>query len=163
MCFCAGRAPLHRRLNQQRPVRRRERVQQLTAGQFTYRGGHRTAPTETELSRPELILPVGLSYLLIVSSAEKIQHSLGLQRGEITAFKGRGLRERHVPTKRQLDAQLDEYMSMSKSRLDKELDDYMSMSRSRLDAQLDDYMLMAGQMDLPWGSGALWGAEEPLT
>lgn len=164
MCFCAGRAQLHRRLNKQHLLRRRERVQQLTAGQFTCRGGSRTALTETELSSPAgLGSPVGLSYLLIVSSAEKIQHSLGLQKGETAAFKGRGLRERPVPTKRQLDAQLDEYMSMSKSRLDKELDDYMSMSRSRLDAQLDDYMLMAGQMDLQWGSGGVSGGEEPLT
>lgn len=57
---------------------------------------------------------------------------------------------RAVPTKEQLDAQLDEYMSLSKSRLDKELDEYMSLSRSRLDAELDEYMLMAGQMDLHW-------------
>lgn len=67
-----------------------------------------------------------------------------------TASRGRGLREVDVPTKKQLDAQLDEYMSMSKSRLDKELDDYMSMSRSRLDAQLDEYMSMVGQTDLHW-------------
>ncbi|XP_037639633.1 uncharacterized protein LOC119496420 isoform X1 [Sebastes umbrosus] len=47
-----------------------------------------------------------------------------LQRGGATAYR----RKEHVPTKKQLDAQLDEYMSMSRSRLDKELDDYMAMA-----------------------------------
>ncbi|XP_014877072.1 uncharacterized protein LOC106939238 [Poecilia latipinna] len=63
-----------------------------------------------------------------------------LWRGGATASKGRGF----VP-KQQLDAELDEYMSLSRSRLDRQLDDYMSMSRRRLDQEMDEYMLMAGQ------------------
>ncbi|KAE8289391.1 hypothetical protein D5F01_LYC13280 [Larimichthys crocea] len=58
--------------------------------------------------------------------------------------------DRDVPTRKQLDAQLDRYMSTSKRRLDQQLDDYMSMSRSRLDAELDEYMSMAGQTHLDW-------------
>ncbi|XP_054596665.1 uncharacterized protein [Nothobranchius furzeri] len=68
-----------------------------------------------------------------------------LQWGGVKAVKRRGFYRKDVPTKKQLDAQLDEYMSLSRSRLDKELADYMSMSRRHLDAQLDEYMLMAGQ------------------
>ncbi|XP_047216670.1 uncharacterized protein LOC124865540 [Girardinichthys multiradiatus] len=63
-----------------------------------------------------------------------------LQRGGATSLKGRWF-----PTRKQLDAQLDEYMSLSRSRLDKQLEDYMSMSRRRLDEELDEYMMMAGQ------------------
>ncbi|XP_054881417.1 uncharacterized protein LOC129355830 isoform X2 [Poeciliopsis prolifica] len=63
-----------------------------------------------------------------------------LRRGGVTASKGRGF----VP-KQQLDAELDEYMSLSRSSLDRQLDDYMSMSRRRLDQEMDEYMLMAGQ------------------
>lgn len=63
-----------------------------------------------------------------------------LRRGGATASKGRDF----VP-KQQLDAELDEYMSLSRSRLDRQLDDYMSMSRRRLDQEMDEYMLMAGQ------------------
>ncbi|XP_043972588.1 chromatin target of PRMT1 protein-like isoform X3 [Gambusia affinis] len=63
-----------------------------------------------------------------------------LRRGGATASKGRGL-----APKQQLDAELDEYMSLSRSRLDRQLDDYMSMSRRRLDQEMDEYMLMAGQ------------------
>ncbi|XP_044062699.1 chromatin target of PRMT1 protein-like isoform X2 [Siniperca chuatsi] len=78
-------------------------------------------------------------------TAGRTRLSLHLQRGGAAASRGRGLSKDHVPTKKQLDAQLDEYMSLSKSRLDAQLDDYMSMSRSRLDAELDEYMSMAGQ------------------
>ncbi|XP_027868021.1 uncharacterized protein LOC114141592 isoform X1 [Xiphophorus couchianus] len=63
-----------------------------------------------------------------------------LRRGGATVSKGRDF----VP-KQQLDAELDEYMSLSRSRLDRQLDDYMSMSRRRLDQEMDEYMLMAGQ------------------
>ncbi|XP_077454640.1 uncharacterized protein LOC144073017 isoform X2 [Stigmatopora argus] len=48
------------------------------------------------------------------------------------------------PTKRQLDAQLERYMSRCKSRLDADLDDYMARSKKRLDADLDEYMSAAG-------------------
>lgn len=75
---------------------------------------------------------------------------LYLQRGGATASKGQGQSKQDVQTKKQLDAQLDEYMSLSKRRLDQQLDDYMSMSRQRLDAELDEYMLMAGETDLHW-------------
>ncbi|XP_053744156.1 uncharacterized protein LOC128772102 isoform X2 [Synchiropus splendidus] len=47
-----------------------------------------------------------------------------------------------VPTKSQLDAELDDYMSMMPARLDAELDEYMSMMPARLDAELDEYMSM---------------------
>lgn len=75
------------------------------------------------------------AHLLCVCPAERAQLRLHLPKD--------------VPTKKQLDAQLDEYMSLSKSRLDEQLDDYMSMSKSRLDAQLDEYMSMVGQTH--WG------------
>ncbi|XP_061552721.1 chromatin target of PRMT1b isoform X1 [Phycodurus eques] len=58
-------------------------------------------------------------------------------------------RSRDVPTKTELDAELDSYMARSKTRLDAELDQYMSRSKSRLDAQLEEYMALAGQ-PLPW-------------
>ncbi|XP_070767824.1 chromatin target of PRMT1 protein-like [Enoplosus armatus] len=80
-------------------------------------------------------------------TAGQTQLSLHLQRGGVTTSRGRGPSKDNIPTKKQLDAQLDEYMSLSKSRLDKQLDDYMSMSKSHLDAQLDEYMSMAGQTE----------------
>ncbi|XP_059195001.1 uncharacterized protein LOC131976103 [Centropristis striata] len=67
-----------------------------------------------------------------------------LRRGGATASRGRGLSRAQVPTRSELDA---------------ELDDYMSMSRSRLDAQLDDYMAKAGQTSpaAPWiEAAAAW-------
>ncbi|XP_054639111.1 uncharacterized protein LOC129185734 isoform X2 [Dunckerocampus dactyliophorus] len=67
------------------------------------------------------------------------QEHLPLRRGGFT--RERGLK---APTKKELDAQLDEYMSKSKSRLDAQLDEYMSKSKSRLDADLDEYMALAG-------------------
>lgn len=76
--------------------------------------------------------------------AGRSQLSLRLQKGGVTSSKA------GVPTRKQLDAQLDEYMSMSRSRLDRELDEYMSLSKRRLDAQLDDYMSTAGQSHLHW-------------
>ncbi|KAG7474109.1 hypothetical protein JOB18_002286 [Solea senegalensis] len=65
-----------------------------------------------------------------------------LPRGMASTTRGRGLSNDSIPTKRQLDAQLDDYMSVSRRRLDKELDDYMSMSRRRLDKELDEYMCL---------------------
>nr|XP_020474423.1 uncharacterized protein LOC109970884 isoform X2 [Monopterus albus] len=57
------------------------------------------------------------------------QHlSLHLSKGRVTASRECDLSRDKVPTKMQLDAQLDEYMSMSRSRLDAELDEYMSMA-----------------------------------
>lgn len=73
-----------------------------------------------------------------------------LRVGGATISKGRGGSRKAVPTKKQLDAELDDYMSMCRSRLDKQLDDYMSTSRSRLDAELDEYMSMAGQPQPLW-------------
>ncbi|XP_067456324.1 chromatin target of PRMT1 protein-like [Thunnus thynnus] len=78
------------------------------------------------------------------------QLHLDLRRGGAAASRGRGLSGAEAPTRKQLDAQLDEYMSTSRSRLDKQLEDYMSLSRSRLDAELDEYMSMAGQTPLHW-------------
>ncbi|KAF3692488.1 hypothetical protein EXN66_Car008164 [Channa argus] len=76
--------------------------------------------------------------------------NLQFPRGGGSASRGRGQSRQDIPTKKQLDAQLDDYMSMSKSRLDEQLEDYMSKSRRRLDAELDDYMLMAGDLQLHW-------------
>ncbi|XP_044062693.1 chromatin target of PRMT1 protein-like isoform X1 [Siniperca chuatsi] len=115
---------LRGRLGQRRLLVRRN-IQELTAGQFI---------SSCENTQSDAILCSGRTRL-----------SLHLQRGGAAASRGRGLSKDHVPTKKQLDAQLDEYMSLSKSRLDAQLDDYMSMSRSRLDAELDEYMSMAGQ------------------
>ncbi|XP_037129791.1 uncharacterized protein LOC119135900 isoform X2 [Syngnathus acus] len=55
-----------------------------------------------------------------------------------------------VPTKRELDAQLDGYMAMSKKRLDADLDAYMAKSKKQLDADLDAYMALAGQSPTWW-------------
>ncbi|KAG7233003.1 hypothetical protein INR49_006449 [Caranx melampygus] len=73
--------------------------------------------------------------------------SLNLPRG--VASKRRRSQD-DVPTKKQLDKQLDEYMSLSKKHLDKQLDNYMSLSKSRLDAELDEYMSMAGDTLSQW-------------
>ncbi|XP_051921645.1 uncharacterized protein LOC127600843 isoform X2 [Hippocampus zosterae] len=54
-----------------------------------------------------------------------------------------------APTKKRLDAQLDNYMSKSKKRLDAQLDDYMAKSKKRLDADLDEYMAQ-GRRPLSW-------------
>lgn len=78
-----------------------------------------------------------------------------LQKGGANTCRWWGRSKAKIPTKKQLDAQLDKYMSMSKSRLDKQLDDYMSMSKSRLDADLDEYMSMAGQTETIWDW--VWG------
>ncbi|CAL1611649.1 unnamed protein product [Knipowitschia caucasica] len=64
-------------------------------------------------------------------------------RGQASS-RGRG-QQKVVPSKKQLDLDLDWYMSKTKTRLDAQLDQYMSLSRSRLDAQLDQYMSMAGE------------------
>lgn len=83
------------------------------------------------------------------------QHGAHLQRGGASALRKPG-RNAHgdAPTKKQLDAELDQYMSRSKRRLDQQLDEYMSKSKSRLDQQLDEYMSMAGQRDLRWDPGS---------
>ncbi|XP_077431226.1 uncharacterized protein LOC144057483 isoform X2 [Vanacampus margaritifer] len=74
----------------------------------------------------------------------------GVPRGGVppSALPVRG-RSLNTPTKKELDVQLDDYMSKSKSRLDADLDEYMSRSKKRLDADLDEYMALAGQT-LPW-------------
>lgn len=66
--------------------------------------------------------------------------------GVASAVQRRALKKA-PPTKKQLDLELDQYMSKSRSRLDQQLDDYMSRSRSRLDKELDEYMAMAGDGD----------------
>lgn len=86
---------------------------------------------------------------LCVCPAGRTPLNLHLQEGGASASRWSGS-GRDVPTTKQLDAQLDRYMSTSKRRLDQQLDDYMSMSRSRLDAELDEYMSMAGQTHLDW-------------
>ncbi|KAM3614797.1 uncharacterized protein V6R79_019127 [Siganus canaliculatus] len=83
-------------------------------------------------------------------SAGTTQLGVQQQRGGASASRGRGLDQRAVPTRRQLDAQLEDYMSLLRRRLDRELEDYMSLSRTRLDAQLDQYMSLAGETLLLW-------------
>ncbi|CAK6982469.1 uncharacterized protein LOC121906387 [Scomber scombrus] len=71
---------------------------------------------------------------------------VNLKGGGVSACRGRGLsRKEKVPTRKQLDAELDEYWSRSRRRLDQQLEDYMSQSRTRLDAELDEYMSMPGE------------------
>ncbi|XP_071324815.1 uncharacterized protein [Trachinotus anak] len=118
---------------------------------FTNKYRWRARVTSTRRRRGHLWSRLGQRRLLTRTNIQKLTAgphlSLNLPRGGATAWRrGKG----DLPTKRQLDAQLDEYMSLSKSRLDKQLDDYMSMSRSRLDAQLDEYMSMAGETALQW-------------
>ena len=49
------------------------------------------------------------------------------------------------PIKKDLDMDLDEYMSKSKSHLDADLNSYMAKSKNHLDADLDTYMAQAQQ------------------
>ncbi|XP_030271567.1 chromatin target of PRMT1 protein-like isoform X3 [Sparus aurata] len=100
--------------------------------------------------RGNLCSDLGQQRLLKNRTAGRTQLGVHLQRGGAAASRGRVRSKADVPTKKQLDAQLDQYMSASRSRLDRQLDDYMSLSKSRLDAQLDEYMSMAGQTDLLW-------------
>ncbi|XP_078100432.1 uncharacterized protein LOC144513276 [Sander vitreus] len=117
---------------------------------FTNKYRWRRSFTFTCRGRCNLHSRLGQRRLLRKRNIQKLTAgSTNLQRGGATASRGRGQSKGHVPTRKQLDAQLDEYMSLSRSRLDKQLDDYMSMSKSRLDAQLDEYMSMAGET--PWG------------
>lgn len=97
----------------------------------------------------DLLTPVCVN-LSILFLAGRRRRGVKLRIGGATISKGRGGSRKVVPTKKQLDAELDDYMSMSRSRLDKQLDDYMSTSRSRLDAELDEYMSMAGQPQPLW-------------
>ncbi|KAM6995253.1 uncharacterized protein LKV04_007478 [Tautogolabrus adspersus] len=83
-------------------------------------------------------------------TAAPTQLRMHLQGGRANNNRGQGWNRGAVPTRKQLDAELDDYMSLSKRRLDQQLDEYMSMTKSRLDAQLDEYMAMAGNTDLTW-------------
>lgn len=71
--------------------------------------------------------PTALAHIL--SSLPGRGAGLGLRgRG---GFRGRGMgKPEKIPTKEELDNQLDNYMSMTKSRLDAELDSYMAMAGS---------------------------------
>ncbi|XP_029359594.1 uncharacterized protein LOC115044608 [Echeneis naucrates] len=114
----------------------------------------RTRITSTLMRRGRLRSRLGQHHIPTKTNVQKLtagprqRPQLNLQMGRAAATWRRS--KDNVPTKRQLDAELDEYMSLSKTRLDKELDEYMSLSRSRLDAQLDEYMSMAGQMPPQW-------------
>ncbi|KAM8825950.1 uncharacterized protein ACB058_019403 [Synchiropus picturatus] len=69
----------------------------------------------------------------------------GPQRGGASASRAWIRWKSPVPTKSQLDAELDDYMSMMPARLDAELDEYMSMMPARLDEELAEYMCQSGQ------------------
>ncbi|XP_037310896.1 uncharacterized protein LOC119198118 [Pungitius pungitius] len=88
--------------------------------------------------------PLGKRRLVRMKKVSKMIGRTHLQRGGVTSSGRRCVGKGRIPTKRQLDAQLDEYMAKTKSRLDAQLDEYMSMTKSRLDAQLDEYMSMTG-------------------
>ncbi|XP_034409915.1 uncharacterized protein LOC117745589 [Cyclopterus lumpus] len=96
----------------------------------------RTSFTSTYRGRGNLDSRLGQRRHLRKRNIQKRKGRTHLQRGGAGASRGRGFSKDQVPTKEHLDAQLDEYMSMSKS---------------RLDAQLDEYMSMAGQTH--WGLG----------
>lgn len=109
------------------------------------------APSGEQLRRSALkVLPTHF----VLSSLHAGRSKLRLQgHGSFlssAAPRGRGRKKASVLSRKQLDAQLDKYMSTTKSRLDKDLEDYMSLSKSRLDAELDEYMSLAGQSDLCW-------------
>ncbi|XP_029928632.1 chromatin target of PRMT1 protein-like isoform X2 [Myripristis murdjan] len=113
----------------------------------------RSGLTHRNISSAQLRLPVlarlGGRVVARRSAAALPGTSTRKQPGQRARGGSGGQDSRKEPvTKKELDAQLDDYMSMSKSRLDAELDDYMSMTKSRLDAQLDEYMAMAGDYHL---------------
>lgn len=56
-----------------------------------------------------------------------------------------GMAQNQQPIKKNLDMDLDEYMSKSKSHLDADLNTYMAKSKTHLDADLDTYMAQAPQ------------------
>lgn len=70
-----------------------------------------------------------------------------LGRASVAFVRHKCVPEKAPPTKKQLDLELDQYMSKTKSHLNQQLEDYMSLSRRRLDAELDQYMAMAGQAE----------------
>ncbi|XP_054476929.1 uncharacterized protein LOC129109037 isoform X1 [Anoplopoma fimbria] len=88
----------------------------------------RSSFTSTCRRRGNLHRRLGQPRLLRTRNIQKLRGRTHLQRGRATALRRRGLSKEQVPTKEQLDAQLDDYMSMSRSRLDKQLDEYMSMA-----------------------------------
>lgn len=57
----------------------------------------------------------------------------------------KGIINNAQPIKKDLDMDLDEYMSKSKSHLDADLNAYMAKSKTHLDADLDTYMAQAQQ------------------
>ncbi|XP_030271563.1 chromatin target of PRMT1 protein-like isoform X2 [Sparus aurata] len=143
---CSRRGNLCSDLGQQRLLKNR------TAGRGNLcsdLGQQRLLKNRTA-GRGNLCSDLGQQCLLKNRTAGRTQLGVHLQRGGAAASRGRVRSKADVPTKKQLDAQLDQYMSASRSRLDRQLDDYMSLSKSRLDAQLDEYMSMAGQTDLLW-------------
>nr|XP_040020368.1 uncharacterized protein LOC120810135 isoform X2 [Gasterosteus aculeatus aculeatus] len=95
-------------------------------------------------SRPPGFWSFMNKYRWRTSFASTCRRRTHLQMGGVISSGRRCMSKGCIPTKQQLDAQLDEYMSMTKSRLDAQLDEYMSMTKSRLDAELDDYMSMTG-------------------
>ncbi|XP_041843724.1 uncharacterized protein LOC121641561 isoform X3 [Melanotaenia boesemani] len=89
------------------------------------------------ICRPSTRRPLGFwsfrnKYRWRVRSSWRRRRQLGLQR-DTTRTRRRRFNRANVPTRKELDAQLDRYMSLS---------------RSRLDAELDQYMLMAGQSNV---------------
>ncbi|XP_037639638.1 uncharacterized protein LOC119496420 isoform X2 [Sebastes umbrosus] len=98
--------------------------QHLRRGSVWTRLGWQRGTRRLPASRPRGFWSFMNKYRRRRSSTPTYRGRTHLQRGGATAYR----RKEHVPTKKQLDAQLDEYMSMSRSRLDKELDDYMAMA-----------------------------------
>ncbi|XP_070690868.1 chromatin target of PRMT1 protein-like [Pempheris klunzingeri] len=104
-------------------------------GFWSFRNKYRWSArfTSTYRRRANLCSRLGRRRLLTGRKIQKLtagqtQLRPYLPGGGASAGRGRGRTTKDVPTKKQLDAQLDEYMSRSKRRLDQELDEYMSMA-----------------------------------
>ncbi|XP_020481423.2 chromatin target of PRMT1 protein-like isoform X1 [Labrus bergylta] len=139
-----GWQPVTRRLSIRRP-----------RGFWSFRNKYRWRARFTSRSGEDLRSRLGQRRLQRKRNFQKLtaaptQLSMYLHGGGAKNHRGQGWNRGTIPTRKQLDTELDDYMSLSKRRLDQELDRYMSMTKSRLDAQLDEYMAMAGDTDLTW-------------
>ncbi|XP_068586083.1 chromatin target of PRMT1 protein-like isoform X2 [Cebidichthys violaceus] len=97
-------------------------------GFWSFMSKYRWTTSFTCRRRGNLQSRLGQRRLLRTRNIQKQTGRTHLRRGGATVSRRRGLSKGRVPTKQQLDAQLDEYMSTSRSRLDAQLDEYMSMA-----------------------------------
>ncbi|GAA6232421.1 uncharacterized protein LOC108884726 isoform X1 [Lates japonicus] len=131
-----GRLGLRRRRRKRRSVWTRLGWQQTTCrprGFWSFTNKYRWRARFTSTCRRRGPLRSGLGQRRFRTNTQELTPGphlrLNLPRGVASARRGRGHQRKDVvPTKKQLDEQLDDYMSMSRSRLDAELDEYMSMA-----------------------------------